>query len=147
MDEWDIPDILLSQIAEMMECEAKAPDISHMDFLYDEIDDITLSQVCQAMENEHSALEGLNFMALTQTVQSYEPDFSDDCLGNFFLETLEVNSEPSTEAANFRWTENISDCQFLSFCLNAEEPRLCDIQCKLADYWRVAYHWLGETIV
>jgi hypothetical protein len=51
----------------MMECEAKAPDISHMDFLYDEIDDITLSQVCQAMENEHSALEGLNFMTLTQT--------------------------------------------------------------------------------
>jgi predicted transcriptional regulator len=39
-DEGDIPDILLSQIAEMMECEAKAPDISHMDFLYDEIDDI-----------------------------------------------------------------------------------------------------------
>ena len=37
MDEGDIPDILLSQIAEMMECEAKAPDISHMDFLYDEI--------------------------------------------------------------------------------------------------------------
>jgi hypothetical protein len=67
MDEGDIPDILLSQIAEMMECEAKAPDISHMDFLYDEIDDITLSQVCQAMENEHSALEGLNFMTLTQT--------------------------------------------------------------------------------
>jgi hypothetical protein len=32
----------------MMECEAKAPDISHMDVLYDEIDDITLSQVCQA---------------------------------------------------------------------------------------------------
>jgi hypothetical protein len=29
----------------MMECEAKAPDISHMDFLYDEIDDIW-------MENE-----------------------------------------------------------------------------------------------
>ena len=55
MDEGDIPDILLSQIAEMMECEAKAPDISHMDFLYDEIDDITLSQVCQTMENEHSA--------------------------------------------------------------------------------------------
>ena len=34
MDEGDIPDILLSQIAEMMECEAKSPDISHMDFLY-----------------------------------------------------------------------------------------------------------------
>jgi hypothetical protein len=31
IDEGDIPDILLSQIAEMMECEAKAPDISHMD--------------------------------------------------------------------------------------------------------------------
>jgi hypothetical protein len=94
--------ILLSQIAEMMECEAKAPDISHMDLLYDEIDDITLSQVCQAMENEHSALEGLNFMTLTQNVQRYEPDFSDDYLGNFFLETSEVNSEPITEAANFR---------------------------------------------
>ena len=135
MDEGDIPDILLSQIAEMMECEAKAPDISHMDFLYDEIDDITLSQVCQAMENEHSALEGLNFMTLTQTVQSYEPDFSDDYLGNFFLETPEVNSEPITEAATEKPRfENISDCQFLSFCLNAEEPRLCDIQCKLADY-------------
>jgi hypothetical protein len=40
-------------------------------------------------------------------------------LANFFLETPEVNSEPITEAANFRWTENISDCQFLSFCLNA----------------------------
>jgi hypothetical protein len=37
---------------EMKECEAKAPDIFHMDLLYDEIDDITLSQVCQAMENE-----------------------------------------------------------------------------------------------
>ena len=37
MDQGDIPDMLLSQIAEMMECEAKAPDISHMDFLYDEI--------------------------------------------------------------------------------------------------------------
>jgi hypothetical protein len=68
MDEGDIPDILLSQIAEMMEYEAKAPDISHMDFVYDEIDDITLSQDCQAMENEHSVLEGLNFMTLTQTV-------------------------------------------------------------------------------
>ena len=102
MDEGDIPDILLSQIAEMMECEAKAPDISHMDLLYAQIDDITLSEVCQAMENEHSALEGLNFMALTQTVQSYEPDFSDDYLGKFFLETPEVNSEPNTEAANFR---------------------------------------------
>jgi len=33
MDEGDIPDILLSQIAEMMECEAKAykGGISHMD--------------------------------------------------------------------------------------------------------------------
>ena len=50
------------------------------------------------MENEHSALEGLNFMS----VQSYEPDFSDDYLGNFFLATPEVNSEPITEAANFR---------------------------------------------
>jgi hypothetical protein len=49
----------------MKECEAKAPDIFHMDLLYDEIDDITLSQVCQAMENEHTALEGLNFMTLT----------------------------------------------------------------------------------
>jgi hypothetical protein len=47
------------------------------------------------------ALEGLNFMTLTQTVQSYEPDFSDDYLGNFFLETPEVNSKPITEAANF----------------------------------------------
>jgi hypothetical protein len=102
MDEGDIPDILLSQIAEMMECEVKAPDISHMDVLYDEIDDITLSQVCQAMENEHSVLEGLNFMTLTQTVQSYKPDFSDDYLATFFLETPEVNSEPITEAANFR---------------------------------------------
>ena len=44
-DVGDIADILLSQIAEMMECEAKAPDISHMNFLYDEIDDIW-------MENE-----------------------------------------------------------------------------------------------
>jgi hypothetical protein len=69
MDEGDIPHILLSQIAEMMECEAKAPDISHMDFVYDEIDDITLSQVCQERKNEHSALGGLNFMTLTQTVQ------------------------------------------------------------------------------
>jgi hypothetical protein len=43
--------MLLSQIAEMMECEAKAPDISHMDFLYDEIDDITLSQVCHESSN------------------------------------------------------------------------------------------------
>jgi hypothetical protein len=102
MDEGAIPDILLSQLAEMMECEAKAPDISHMDLLYDEIDNITLSQVCQAMENEHSALESLNFMTLTQSVQSYEPDFSDDYLGNFFLKTSEVNSEPITEAANFR---------------------------------------------
>ena len=51
------------------------------------------------MENEHSALEGLNFMTLTQSVQSYEPDFSDDYLGNFYLETPEVNSEPITEAA------------------------------------------------
>jgi hypothetical protein len=102
MDEGAIPDILLSQLAEMMECEAKDPDISHMDLLYDEIDDITLSQVCQAMENEHSALESLNFMTLTQSVQSYEPDFSDDYLGNFFLKTSEVNSEPITEAANFR---------------------------------------------
>jgi hypothetical protein len=40
-------------------------------------------------------------MTLTQTVQSYEPDFSDDYLGNFFLETPEVNSKPITEAANF----------------------------------------------
>jgi hypothetical protein len=102
MDKGAIPDILLSQLAEMMECEAKDPDISHMDLLYDEIDDITLSQVCQAMENEHSALESLNFMTLTQSVQSYEPDFSDDYLGNFFLKTSEVNSEPITEAANFR---------------------------------------------
>jgi hypothetical protein len=34
MDEGDIPDILLSQLAEMKECEAKAPDIFHMDLLY-----------------------------------------------------------------------------------------------------------------
>jgi hypothetical protein len=102
MDEGDIPDILLLQLAEMMECEAKRPDISHMDLLYVEIDDITLSQVCQAMENEHSALEGLNCMTLTQSVQSYEPDFSDDYLGNFFLKASAVNSEPITEAANFR---------------------------------------------
>ena len=61
MDEGDIPDILLSQLAEMMECEAKAPDISHMDFSYDEIDDITLSQVCQAMENEHTCVGGFEF--------------------------------------------------------------------------------------
>jgi hypothetical protein len=45
----------------MMECEAKAPDISHMDVLYDEIDDITLSQVCQAMENEHTCVGGFEF--------------------------------------------------------------------------------------
>ena len=166
MDEGDIPDILLSQIAEMMEYEAKAPDISHMDFVYDEIDDITLSQVCQAMENEHSVLEGLNFMTLTQTVQSYELEFSDE----YFAESMEYSVEKIPKAAvaasngtvlrditeksvfqnchisfNFRWTENFSDCQFLSFCLNAEEPHLCDIQCKLADYWRVAYHCLGKT--
>jgi hypothetical protein len=35
---------------------SKSADISHMDVLYDEIDDITLSQVCQAMENEHTWL-------------------------------------------------------------------------------------------
>jgi hypothetical protein len=46
----------LLQLAEMMECEAKPSDISHMDLLYAQIDDITLSEVCQAMENEHSAL-------------------------------------------------------------------------------------------
>ena len=166
MDEGDIPDILLSQIAEMMEYEAKAPNISHMDFVYDEIDDITLSQVCQAMENEHSVLEGLNFMTLTQTVQSYELEFSDE----YFAESMEYSVEKIPKAAvaasngtvlrditeksvfqnchiafNFRWTENFSDCQLLSFCLNAEEPHLCDIQCKLADYWRVAYHCLGKT--
>jgi hypothetical protein len=62
---------------------SKAPDISHMDVLYDEIDDITLSQVCQAMENEHSALEGLNFMTLTQTVQSYK--------SNIFLESAPID--------------------------------------------------------
>jgi hypothetical protein len=50
MDEGDMSDILLLQLAEMMECEAKPPDISHMDLLYAEIDDITLSEVCQAME-------------------------------------------------------------------------------------------------
>ena len=61
MDEGDIPDIILSQIAEMMECEVKAPDISHMDVLYDEIDDITLSQVCQAMENEHTCVGEFEF--------------------------------------------------------------------------------------
>jgi hypothetical protein len=102
IDEGDISDILLMQLAEMMECEAKPSDISHMDLLYAQIDDITLSEVCQAMENEHSALEGLNFMTLTQSVQSYEPDFFDDYLGNFFLKASEVNSEPITEAANFR---------------------------------------------
>jgi hypothetical protein len=32
-------------------------------------------------------------------VQSYEPDFSDYYLGNFYLETPEVNSGPITEAA------------------------------------------------
>jgi hypothetical protein len=85
MDEGDIPDMLLLQLAEMMECEAKPPNISHMDLLYNEIDDITLSEVCQAMENEHSALDCLNLMTLTQSAQSYEPDFSDDYLGNFFL--------------------------------------------------------------
>jgi hypothetical protein len=69
-----------------------------MDLLYNEIDDITLSEVCQAMENEHSALDCLNLMTLTQSAQSYEPDFSDDYLGNFFLKASEVNSEPITEA-------------------------------------------------
>jgi hypothetical protein len=95
MDEGDIPDILLSQIAEMMEYEAKAPNISHMDFVYDEIDDITLSQVCQAMENEHSVLEGLNFMTLTQTVQSYELEFSDE----YFAESMEYSVEKIPKAA------------------------------------------------
>jgi hypothetical protein len=102
MDEGDIPDKLLLQLAEMMECEAKPPNISHMDLLYNEIDDITLSEVCQAMENEYSALDCLNLMTLTPSAQSYEPDFSDDYLGNFFLKASEVNSEPITEAANFR---------------------------------------------
>ena len=37
-------------------------------------------------------------VTLTQTVQSYEPDFSKDYSGNFFLETPEVNSEPITAA-------------------------------------------------
>jgi hypothetical protein len=45
MDEGDISDIPLMQLAEMRECEAKPPDISHMDLLYAEIDDITLSEV------------------------------------------------------------------------------------------------------
>jgi hypothetical protein len=49
------------------------------------------------LENEHSALEGLNFMTLTQSVQSYDPGFFDDYLGNFFLKASEVNSEPITE--------------------------------------------------
>jgi hypothetical protein len=35
--------------------------LSHMDVLYDEIDDITLSQVCQAMENEHTCVGGFEF--------------------------------------------------------------------------------------
>jgi hypothetical protein len=65
-------DILLLQLAEMMECETKPPDIFHMDLVYAEIDDITLSEVCQAMENEHSALEGLNFMTLPQSVHFNE---------------------------------------------------------------------------
>jgi hypothetical protein len=43
IDEGDISDILLLQLAEMMECEAKPSDISHMDLLYAQIDDITLS--------------------------------------------------------------------------------------------------------
>ena len=64
-----------------------------MDVLYDEIDDITLSQVCQAMENEHTCVGEFEFH-----------DINTDCakLANFFLETPEVNSEPITEAANFR---------------------------------------------
>jgi hypothetical protein len=41
-DEGDISDILLLQLAEMMECESKPSDISHMDLLYAQIDDITL---------------------------------------------------------------------------------------------------------
>jgi hypothetical protein len=45
IDEGDISDILLLQLAEMMECEAKRPDISHMDLLYVEIDDITVHSV------------------------------------------------------------------------------------------------------
>ena len=45
----------------MMECEAIVPDISYIDFLYDEIDDITLSQVCQAMENEHTCIGEFEF--------------------------------------------------------------------------------------
>jgi hypothetical protein len=54
------------------------------------------------MANEHSALEGLNFVTLPQSVQTYEPHFFDDYLRNFFLKASEVNSEPITEAANFR---------------------------------------------
>ena len=99
MDGGHIPGILLSQIAEMMNMKLKLLIFLIWIFLYDEIDDITFSQVCQAMENEHSALKSLNCMTVTQTVQSYEPDCSDDYLGNFFLETPEVNSEPITEAA------------------------------------------------
>jgi hypothetical protein len=52
-DEGDISDILLLQLAEMMECEAKPSDISHMDLLYAQIDDITLSEVCQAMRDSN----------------------------------------------------------------------------------------------
>jgi hypothetical protein len=34
MDEGDMSDILLLQLAEMMECEAKPPDIFHMYLVY-----------------------------------------------------------------------------------------------------------------
>ena len=53
-------------------------------------------------------------MTLTQTVQSYEPDFSKDYLGNFFLETPEVNSEPITEAATEkpRFAPPATDAEF-----------------------------------
>ena len=37
MDEGDMSDILLLQLAEMMECETKPTDIFHMDLVYAEI--------------------------------------------------------------------------------------------------------------
>jgi hypothetical protein len=65
MDEGDIPDILLSQIAEMMEYEAKAPNISHMDFVCDNsmsgispssiMSDIFLESAPIVFVNENSA--------------------------------------------------------------------------------------------
>jgi hypothetical protein len=57
----------LLQLAEMMECESKPSDISHMDLLYAQIDDITLSEVCQAMENEFFTDRGKSLMNMQDT--------------------------------------------------------------------------------